>query len=122
MTRVLLVADDASVARQTAKRLASDGSCEADCTTSVAEAIERLAWARFDLVVVDRAVDGLGVARALEARLARELTPAPVLVTPNVLGLEGYFGSRVPHVRYLVGVIGNAIEWQWAASPLPAWR
>lgn len=121
MTRVLLVADDPLVARETAERLASEGACEMDCTSSVAEAFERLAWARFDLVVVDRAADGLGIARALEERLSREPSPATVVVTPSVLGLEGYFTATVPHIRYLVGLVDNAIEWQWAASPEPAW-
>ena len=115
MKRVLLVADDVSVARAAAQRLAEEGACEADATSSVPEAIERLAMGGFDFVVVDRVQDCLVVARKLEEWLSASPKPATILVsTPAAFGLEEHLASANRRVRYLVGAVSNAME--WAAS------
>ena len=118
MTRVLLLADDPSIARAAAVRLAEEEGCEVDSTSSVADAIERLAKQSFDFVVVDRAEDCLVVAKKLEAWLEAQANRATLLVpSAAAFGLESVLASTVQHVRDLVAVIENAIQFRLSEAP-----
>ncbi|MGC4119103.1 MAG: hypothetical protein QM765_31965 [Myxococcales bacterium] len=117
MTRVLLLADDPSVAQATTDRLAQE-DCAVDSTSSVAEAIERLARESFDFIVVDRAEDCLAVAKKIEAWLKAQANQATLLVpTSTAFGLEGVLASTVQHVRELVAIIENAIQFRLLDAP-----
>ncbi|HEY3446303.1 MAG TPA: hypothetical protein VGK67_08050 [Myxococcales bacterium] len=121
MTRVLLLADDPSIAKAAAVRLAAEEEdCAVDATSSVADAIERLAKESFDFVVVDRAEDCLAVAKKIETWLEAQQNKATLLVpTSAAFGLESVVASTVQHVRDLVAVIENAIQFRLSAAPAP---
>jgi DNA-binding NtrC family response regulator len=114
MTRVLLLADDPSIAQAAAARLAEDRACEVASTASVADAIERLARDSFDFVVVDRVEDCLAVAKRLEAWLQQADAGRATLLVPTAtaFGLQRVLASTVQHVRDLVAVIENAIDFR----------
>lgn len=113
MTRVLLLADDPSIARAAAAWLAREDDCDVESTSSVSEALERLARDYYDFVVVDRAEDCLVVARKIDLFLQGKPNRATLLVpTAAAFGLESVLASTNVHVRDLVEVTENAIHFR----------
>jgi len=91
--RLLVVDDDPALARTLRRALGIEGFA-VECASDGAEALQRLAGARFDAVVLDLAMprlDGLAVCRRMRAR--RDRTPVLMLtardaVADRVSGLD----------------------------------
>jgi two-component system response regulator MprA len=84
--RLLVVDDDPALARTLRRALGVEGY-EVECAPDGAEALQRLAGAHFDAVVLDvnmPRVDGLAVCRSMRAR--RDRTPVLMLTARDQVG------------------------------------
>ena len=84
--RLLVVDDDPALARTLRRALGIEGY-EVECAGDGAEALQRLAGAHFDAVVLDVAMprlDGLAVCRSMRAR--RDRTPVLMLTARDQVG------------------------------------
>jgi two-component system, OmpR family, response regulator MprA len=84
--RLLVVDDDPALARTLRRALGVEGY-DVECAPDGAEALQRLAAARYDAVVLDVSmprVDGLAVCRSMRAR--RDRTPVLMLTARDQVG------------------------------------